>query len=236
MAVLSGYVVYFIVVYRRKQRNFEWERAAFRQALLKTQVEIKEQTLRDISRELHDNFGQIASLVKINLNLVLPGLSPEDSEKVAESLELVKQLINDIKSLSVSLNSENLDRFGLLKMMEKDMERYRKATGMEIIFSGPPELPGIENATEIFLYRMSQEIFNNIIRHADASVVEVKIEKVDNDLIFYVSDNGRGFEYSIDHGGSGLANLRNRSRMIGAELEIKSAPDRGTTITLELKL
>ncbi len=119
MTILSGGIVYFIVVYRRKQQVFEKEREAFKQALLKTEIEIKEQTLSHISRELHDNIGQIASLIKINLTLVLPNLSSNDREKVSQSLDLLKQLIKDIQSLSVSLKGENLKRFGLLKMIEK---------------------------------------------------------------------------------------------------------------------
>ena len=236
MIFLSGGIVYFIIVYRRKQQVFEKEREVFKQALLKTEIEIKEQTLSDISRELHDNIGQIASLIKINLNLVLPNLSSNDHEKVSDSLNLLKQLIKDIKSLSVSLKGENLKRFGLLKMIEKDVQHYQKSIGLDIRFSAPSELPEIRNAIEIFIYRMSQEIFNNIIKHAHASEVEVFINVIDHSFILRITDNGKGFLVSEDISGSGLINLKERCEIIGAKLEIESELNRGTQITIKLNL
>jgi two-component system, NarL family, sensor kinase len=233
MIILSGGIIYFVIIYRRKQQVFEQERQAFKLALHKTEIEIKEQTLSDISRELHDNIGQIASLIKINLNLVLPHLSLNDREKVSESLDLLKQLIKDIQSLSVSLKGENLKRFGLLKMIEKDVEQYQRSIGL-IHFSAPPELPELDYAIEIFLYRMSQEIFNNIIKHAQASEAEVFIEAVTNSLIFRITDNGKGFLVSEENNGSGLINLKERCEIIGAKLEIESEPGHGTQITIKL--
>lgn len=236
MTILSGGIVYFIVVYRRKQQVFEKEREAFKQALLKTEIEIKEQTLSHISRELHDNIGQIASLIKINLTLVLPNLSSNDREKVSQSLDLLKQLIKDIQSLSVSLKGENLKRFGLLKMIEKDVEHYQKSIGLNIRFSAPSTIPQMEHAIEIFLYRMSQEIFNNIIKHANASLTKVTIGSKDDIFILRIADDGRGFDISGEMNGSGLINLKERCEIIGAKLEIQSEPNLGTQITIQLNL
>ncbi len=236
MAILSGSVLYYIIIYRRRQRAFEQERESFKQALLKAEIEIKEQTLSDISRELHDNLGQVASLIKINLNLIQPNLAKEDSQKVSESLDLLKQLIKDIKSLSVSLKAENLERFGLLKMIEKDIERYEKTVGLNITFATPSELPQLEQATQIFLYRMSQEIFNNIIKHANATQVSVSIMLKSNSLLFSISDDGRGFNTYVNQIGSGLQNIKERCQIIGAELDINSKPEHGTSITIDLKI
>lgn len=235
MIILSGGIIYFVIAYRRKQQVFEQEREAFKQALHKTEIEIKEQTLSDISRELHDNIGQIASLIKINLNLVLPNITLNDREKVSESLELLKQLIKDIKSLSISLKGENLKRFGLLKMIEKDVEQYQKFIG-SIHFSAPTQLPEIDYAIEIFLYRMSQEIFNNIMKHAEASEVNVFIDVITNSFIFRITDNGKGFLVSEEVSGSGLINLKERCEIIGASLDIESEPGNGTQITIKLNL
>ena len=236
MIILSGGIVYFVVIYRKRQQLFENEREAFKQALLKTEIEIKEQTLSDISRELHDNIGQIASLIKINLNLVLPQLSSEEHEKVSESLLLLKQLIKDIQSVSVSLKGENLKRFGLLSMIKRDVERYEKATGLKINLAAPVELPEIDQAIEIFLYRMSQEIFNNIVKHACASEVDFSIDIKGNSFVLQISDNGKGFNVSENLSGSGLMNLKERCQMINADLEVESNINHGTKITIELNL
>ena len=236
MTVLSGGIVYFIIIYRKKQQVFEREREDFKLALRKTEIEIKEQTLSDISRELHDNIGQIASLIKINLNLVLPHLSSPNHEKVSESLDLLKQLIKDIKSVSISLKGENLKKFGLLKMVQNDVEQYQRTTGLTTRFSGPEKLPEMDPAIEIFLYRMSQEIFNNILKHANASEAAVLVNVTDTIFTLCISDNGKGFHFTTEQNGSGLTNLKERCDMIGAELAIESEPGKGTKITITLNL
>lgn len=236
MAMFTVFIIYFMIVYRRKQRAFEWERQAFRQALLATQVEIKEQTLSDISRELHDNFGQIASLVKINLNMVSPEISPEDRQKITDSLELLKMLINDIKSLSVSLKGENLTRFGLVGMIEKDIERYRRLAGLEINFVRPVSIPVLKSSVDIFLYRMFQEIFNNIFKHSYATQADVRIEYSPDLFRMSVHDNGKGFNSKESNTGSGLINLKERCQMIGAKLDIRSSVNEGTFVIIDMKL
>jgi two-component system NarL family sensor kinase len=215
MGLLAVFIIYFLLLYRKKQRDFEKEREAFNKALLQTEIEIREQTLTNISRELHDNIGQIASLIKINLNLLSSDLSEADKLKVADSKELSKQLIKDVRALSVSLKSENLQRFGLIKMLEKDIERYQAAGDLDIQFSYPTNFPNLTADVEVILYRMSQEIFNNILKHANASSVILSIKSVDSVTTFQFKDNGIGFSEETVEKGSGLLNLAERCKLIG---------------------
>jgi len=236
MALLTIFIIYFILIYRKKQRDFQGERENFKQALLETEIEIKEQTLSDISRELHDNLGQIASLIKINLNLTLPDLNSENKEKIEESIHLTKQLIQDIRSLAVSLNGKNLNRFGLFKMIKKDLERYEKIGGLKINLTATEDLPIFEKATAIFLYRMWQEIFNNILKHAQASKVEIEMVYKNNVFELCIADNGIGYNTAEQYIGSGIINLNERCRIIGATLSIKSEINQGTGICIKLIL
>jgi signal transduction histidine kinase len=122
-SMLILFIIYFIIIYRRKQVEFEYEKEKAKQLLLKTEIEIKEQTLSHISRELHDNLGQVASLIKINLGMIKP-VNDTQISQLSESKELIKQLTQDIKSLSTTLKGENLKRFGLYKMVLKDIDRF----------------------------------------------------------------------------------------------------------------
>lgn len=233
-AVLIIFIVLFVIFYQKRQQDFENEREAFKKALLETEIEIKEQTLTNISRELHDNIGQIASLIKINLNLLSSDLLEEDQAKVDDSIALTKGMIKDIKALSISLKSENLQRFGLLNMIEKDIERYKTIGGIDIQFEFI-EVPEINSETEIILYRMSQEIFNNILSHAQASRVSVNFSVVNKNIIFSFQDDGLGFETEKVELGSGLINLKERCKMIGAQLKIESITNEGTLIKIILE-
>ena len=108
--LLSIFIIYFIFLYRKRQKHFEQvqktKEAQYRQALLQSKMEIREQTLQHISRELHDNLGQIASLIKINLNVLPKNLSGDVDRKIEETKELSRQLILDIKGMSQSLNQQ----------------------------------------------------------------------------------------------------------------------------------
>lgn len=235
MALLASFIIYFMLLYRKKQEDFEWEREQYKKALLETEIEIKEQTLTNISRELHDNIGQIASLIKINLNLVNGELSEPDKAKVTDSIQLSKQLIKDVKALSVSLKSENLQRFGLINMISKDIKRYQSVGDLKIKFVSPEILPPLNSEVETILYRMSQEIFNNILKHANAISVIMSITIVDNSIIFKIIDDGIGFDFNTVEQGSGLSNINERCKMIGAQLKIESVPHKGTDIEINLE-
>ena len=233
MTVFLSFIIYFVLLYRKKQLEYEWEKEQAKQLLLKTQIEIKEQTMSNISRELHDNFGQIASLIKINLGMMK--VKDKDNEAVNESLDLVKQLILDIKSLSTTLKGENLKRFGLLNMIDKDMARISKLDSIHLSRTGIDSIPNLESEKEVFLYRISQEIFNNVLQHSGANQAILDVELSNKLITFKFSDNGKGFDTSTNKKGNGLINLYERCELINADLSIDSNVGEGTTIVIKIK-
>jgi len=239
LSVLLIFILYFIFLHYRTRQKFDWERQKFRQAVLQTEIEIREQTLTHISRELHDNLGHIASLIKINLNLVSKEVNAPDRSKIDESIDLLKHLIGDIKSLSVSLNSERLATVGLLEAMAGDITRVNKTGQIRIMMEVNCEMPTLSKETEIFLYRISQEILNNCLKHSGATEARVLIDCRDNILTLKFSDNGSGFDLEEKQRGakgSGLSNLEKRCKIIGAELTIATVINAGTTILITLPL
>jgi two-component system NarL family sensor kinase len=239
-SALVIFILYFIFLHHRTRQKFDWERQQFKQAVLQTEVEIREQTLIQMSRELHDNLGHIASLIKINLNLVSKQINEADKAKIDESIDLLKQLIGDIKSLSVSLNSERLANIGLLEAINNDVARINKTGHMSIQLIAHCEPPELSQETEIFLYRISQEILNNTLKHSEASESRIILECSNGKFSLNFTDNGKGFDAdalksdSSANKGSGLHNLSKRCKMIGAELNIASDKGAGTTILITL--
>ncbi|MGV6860569.1 MAG: sensor histidine kinase [Putridiphycobacter sp.] len=233
-SMLFIFIIYFILLYRKKQVKYEFEKEQAKQLLLKTQIEIKEQTLSDISRELHDNFGQVASLIKINLNMIDVENIQNSQGQINDSKELLKQLILDIKSLSTTLKGENLQRFGLINMIQKDIERLNKSSGLKFSLNGDTEIPELTSEQQIFLYRISQEIFNNVIQHANATEANLTIDRKNGKFLFIFADNGSGFDTQTNKEGNGLINMRERCKIINAKLEILSQKTKGTKITITL--
>ncbi|MFT5820092.1 MAG: signal transduction histidine kinase [Crocinitomix sp.] len=234
MGMIIVFVIYFIILYRKKQRNFQQERDAFKQALLRTEIEIKEQTLGNVSRELHDNLGQIAALIKMNLSRLNIEKEPDNELLMNDSVDLLKNLIADIKDLSVSLKGENLNRFGLIKMAEIDFHRYQNMGQFKIYFKHNFEAVDLALEKQIFVYRMIQEILNNILNHAQATEVHVQLHSNQNQTTLKIEDNGVGFDTKQQAKGSGLMNLEERCRLINAELNIKSEVGTGTSISIQI--
>src|ERR1700759_4212461 len=130
-AFITGYVVYFVILYRNKQfknkKEQEALQARFRQELLKTRIEMQDQTLSQVSREIHDNITQVLSFVKLNLATANTDDEQQRTEKIAESKDMVAQVITDLRDLSKSMSFEHISRQGLVKTVETEVARLNKS-------------------------------------------------------------------------------------------------------------
>lgn len=221
--------------YQRKLILLEYEQKA---VLLQSQLEIQEQTLQQVSRELHDNLGISASLVKIHLTT----LPLENAEllpvKVEETKDLVRQLITDIKALSVRLDGDRVGRVGLIKAIGTEIDRINKTGQFTASLTQDGSTPEIDPGKATILYRMVQEILNNAVKHSQAKNIKVNVQTSDKNLTLAISDDGCGFDWEAkrNSGGAGLFNLTNRANLIQAVLSFTSATGAGTTVTIELPI
>jgi len=235
VGILLVFIIYFVLLYRKKQEEYEWEKEQTKQLLLTTKIEIKEQTMSNISRELHDNIGQMATLVKMNLSL-FNYETEDDKRKIDEATDITDKLIIEIKELSTTIKGENLERFGLLNMIDKDIARMSRLDYIKILRTGEEYIPEMDHETEIYLYRMTQEIFNNVLQHSGSTEAILNITNKDKVLTLTFKDNGKGFDSNTYKQGSGLINLEERCKLIDAKFNIESQPNQGTIITISLKI
>lgn len=240
VVISLGLILLFLIFQNKRQRHIketELLKDQFRQTLLQSQLEIKEQTLQHISRELHDNLGQIASLIKINLNTLSLQDIIKAGEKIEDTKELTRRLITDIKSLSVSLGSDNLLRSGLAISIQSEVERLNKIGRFSATFQQEGAVGIIDNDKAVILYRMVQEILNNVIKHSDAKKLDVILTGEERLITLALSDNGVGFNIGEKmNSGAGLTNLQNRAGLIGAKFTMQSSPGNGTFVKIELPL
>jgi signal transduction histidine kinase len=238
--LITGFVIYFVVLYRNRQLKNRQERekqqSDFRQELLKTRIEMQDQTLSRVSREIHDNITQVLSFVKLNLALVNTPDEQQRAEKIAESRELVSQAISDLRDLSKSLSFEHITRQGLVKTIETEVARLNKSgiIRAEVIAEG--NIISLGEQRELVLFRIFQESINNALKHAGAKDFKIVLKYIPEMFILTLEDNGKGFSpAAIGQGeGSGLRNIENRAALIGAVATIKSAPGEGCVISINL--
>ena len=223
----------------RNRKEKERIQSQFAQTLLQTQLEIQEQTLQHIGYELHDNLGQVASLIKINLNTLNLNDTAKAAEKIETTKDLTRQLIADLKSLSVSLGADRIAKTGLAKALETEVERLNKTGQFTASLIQEGNIPAMDNDKAVILYRMAQEILNNMVKHSGATQITVLLNASENLFTLAFNDDGVGFdieEKMKSSGGAGLLNLHNRARLINAQLILQSTPGNGSSATIELPL
>ena len=234
--------IFYISYHKRKftdSREKQKLKTDFQQELLRTQLEIQEQTFQKISQEIHDNLGQMLSLAKLNLNTVdFEDLSTAKN-KVSCSKNLVSQVISDLRDLSKSLNPEIVTKIGLTEAISRELLMVAKTGQYEINLSQHGNHSHLDGQKELIIFRIFQEILNNIINHATAKTVNVTLDYQPEGFNLTVSDDGEGFDVSLIDmperiSGMGIHNMRTRAKMIGAEIEFLSSAGKGTVISVQL--
>jgi len=241
LLIVAAGIIVFVLIYQKKQFQYLSERkqlkADYEKEILESRLEIQEQTMKSISQEVHDNVGQVLSVAKLNLGMIR--LNDPDAmihEKINDVSELLQKAIQDLRDLSKSLHSDVIAERGLLKAIENEFAILKKTGAYIITLEIEGDYYHLPEQKELILFRMFQEIINNIIKHAKASAIDVQISFQPQQLMLYIHDNGVGFDIAgIDTGkGLGLRNIINRSQLIGAYHFIDSLPGKGTTIKIAL--
>lgn len=239
--IVLSFLFRFVLLYQKKSIHFSTEKqmmqSQFQQELLRTQLEIQEQTFKTISQEIHDNIGQMLSLAKLNLATVDLQKSPQASEKISNARDLVGRAIHDLRDLSKTLNTETIAATGLLNALEAELNLLQKTGTLQTAFqvSGTPVR--LDAQKELIIFRIVQEALHNVIKHAQATLVQVTATFGHEQLKLLIEDNGNGFENngSTSHG-SGLRNMQSRSKLIGAGLQVESVKGEGTRVLITLPL
>jgi two-component system NarL family sensor kinase len=242
--LLTIFIILFVLYHSSRQRMNKRAREKlqlqFQQEMLQTQLEIQEQTLKNISQEIHDNVGQVLSLAKLNLNTMDVSKTEQLQGKIDSTLNQVSKAINDLRDLSKSFNTDNITAIGLVRAIENELEMIKKTDFLKTEFENTGVSRKLEPQKELILFRIVQEALHNIIKHAGAKTVKVSAAYSDKELELQIMDDGKGFDLSPlnkegETGfGLGLRNMQNRAKLIGANFSISSNTSAGTTVKIVL--
>ncbi len=241
IAFLIFLIFIILVVYRYHKKNNQHLRQmleikqSYEQTLLKTQLETQEQTFNQISRELHDNVGQLLSSTKMFLSITERSMqNPPDSLITAN--ETLAQAIKELRSLSKSLDKEWLEQFNFIENLTTETNRINAADGLHIYCSHPVSL-SLKPELQIVLFRIVQEILHNAIKHAEAKNIHINITQNASGIHISISDDGKGFDIEnrgLD--GSGINNIKHRTQMLGGTVQWQSISGNGTGIIIALPI
>lgn len=236
VATLTAILLTSLYLIRSNRRLFaqiaalSGQRSDLAQKLISTQ----ESTLRYISRELHDEFGQILTAVGAMLGRAekyAPGDSPLRTE-LREVRDVTQKTLDNVRSLSQALHPVMLEEAGLETTIDWYIATMEKQTGVKIHYekSGAPYSP--EGSAGIHIYRVLQEALNNVVRHSGAREAWVRLRFSAADLALEVEDRGTGLVAREAPSGIGLVAMRERAELLGGTLEFLSPPEGGTLLRL----
>ncbi len=236
----------------RRLQQLEQDRAL---QVARAVVEGQEDERGRVARDLHDGVGGMLATVKLYLGSARSRLAPppaapaaatlpgsrrpppdEPTELLQEAIVHLDSSIGELRRVARNLLPEAVVAFGLAQALHDLCATVQQSSSLQVRL----QLHGLETrldpATEVSLYRITQELLTNAVRHAHASQVLVQLMRHADSLQLVVEDDGRGFEPAATAGGVGLRSLRARAAYLGAALDVQSAPDQGTTVSLELRL
>jgi len=214
------------------------------QAFSRKLIEEVEKESKRIASELHDSLGQNLLITKNEIQqcLISYPLPDECVKNLKEISTIVTDSIKEVRQISYNLHPHQLDRLGIMNAIESIISKISKST--ETYFS--KEIDKIDNLfpkeMEIHVYRIIQEALNNIIRHAEANNVSIKIKKSNHAVYIYIKDDGKGFDYNkcaaglSQSKGLGLAGIAERVKILEGELSFDSVLNKGTTIKIKIPI
>jgi signal transduction histidine kinase len=235
--LLILFIALTIYRYQEKQndyfKNLEEIKIAHNNAILQSQIEMQEQTFQNISREIHDNIGQKLTLAKLQLN-TLPYHSVEQAaSQVNDVVSIIGNAINDLSDISRSMSSEMVLQNGFIKGLEYELAQIKKSGDYHIIFNVSGNTVFLEANTELVLFRLTQEVLHNILKHARANTIEVNLHFEPEQLKLRINDNGRGFDVHANHGpGTGIQNMQKRVQILSGSCVVDSDGINGTHVTI----
>lgn len=239
IAVIFGlllFVIWFFIAFQNRKnkllvKQIEAEKR-YERELATSQLEIQEQTFKNIGWELHDNVGQLLSVLSIQLNMILLKAPRTIQKQLKDTSDVLGNTIQEVRNLSKTLNNEVVNKNGLIRSLEIEVERFNRLKYLKASFEVNGKITCISAAHEILIFRIYQEFLTNVMKHSKAKNLSVTLNFNANDLEIIAEDNGVGFDTSQKTESSGLQTIKGRATLLNAKYSLTSIIDNGTKLVL----
>lgn len=231
---------------KKKERKLKKYSEQLRKLSEKIERTREEERIR-IAREIHDELGQMLTVLKMDISMLSGQMKKRVSENIlkffngeAEKiLERINTIINSVQRITTDLRPEVLDDLGLIEALQWQAKEIEQRTKLDIRFKSELEhIEFLNDDESTTIFRVFQETLNNIVKHAQASKVEIELERKNNHLLLSVHDDGIGItEQQKENSSSfGIIGMRERTRFLGGDVYIEGEERKGTKVTLHIPL
>lgn len=243
IGILVGFIILLTLLYQKRKiqqkREVEQIKAEIEKEILTTRLEIQEDIQRLFSSEIHDNVGQSLLLVNVNFTILLKQLNadPNALSLIRESKDLLTQSMENLTSLSRSMNPDRIVEIGVFKAISEELLQLSNKKIFEVEINIPQlfqDAINLKPDLQLVIFRIYQEAVKNILKYAEATQIRFGIEESENQIIIYIIDNGKGFDMSnlSNFTGIGLRNMQKRLAIFDGNVIVHSVLNEGTSIQL----
>ncbi|MFD2369529.1 histidine kinase [Brevibacillus sp. GCM10020057] len=227
-----------VLVLRDMSAQQQAEKERYQNKLTNYVIQAQEEERKRIARELHDGVGQALYSILVGLNVVGQGqLSDPIRQHVNDLLQMTSKAMEEVKRMALELRPSALDDLGLLPALRSLMKRVEKSFDIQVELHVQGERRRYTAAIETALYRIIQEAMTNTAKYARASQLGIVFDDRDKEILVTIVDDGVGFEVEKTlHEGKGLGvfGMKERAQLLGGTVDIRSAPDEGTTVIVRI--
>lgn len=208
-----------------------------REKRLSAIIDGQEMERQRMSRELHDGLGQFLIAIKLKLENIIT-TQQNCTEPLIEVQEMFNTTIDEVRKISDNLMPSILKEFGLETGLRNLCKLMAQASNINIRFESLPLKKKLQERVSTYLYRISQEALNNMVKHAQATEASIELLELGNYIQLIIEDNGKGFDFGqhFKSPGNGIYNMRERVNVIGGSIEIKSRSGKGTIINIKIPI
>jgi PAS domain S-box-containing protein len=200
---------------------------------------VREEERTSMAREIHDELGQACTAIKMDLALIGRWLTKNQTRlqaKVGSAVELVDNMIVTLRRIASELRPRTLDDLGLSAALESQAQEFESRTRIRCSVTLPDEPLALDVDTSVAIFRIFQESLTNVARHARASRVEARLKAENDQIVFQVFDNGRGFdpEEAKARKSLGIVGMQERAFILKGDLKVEGVQGAGSTVTLTI--
>jgi len=234
--LVAAFVVAYMLYFNKRKAKLLEEKDSmtkdFQEQLFQSQIEVQEQTFQQIGKELHDNVGQLLSTSRMLLGLTERNL-PNPPDTLLTANATLGEAINELRSLSKSLDKEWLEQFSFIDNLQTEISRINAGDGVLAEFMTADALP-LASDEQIILFRIVQEAIQNAIKHGHPKNMLIQIKQEENNFCITISDDGTGFTTDKKAAGMGMTNMKHRTNLLGGNITWNSIAGQGTTVRIFL--
>lgn len=237
--MLVGFIITFLIIrHNSNLNNLNNEKNKLLSESRLRHIEENERMMNQISKELHDNIGQSASLIFASLNKIESySTDSQILSVVGNAKYLSNQLLQDAKNISHSLNQNYIKSRSLHSLLQQNLEHLKSFNNIQSEFIIEGEARNLFPETKLIVYRIAQEAFQNILKHSNATKILITLFYGEQIFRMRIQDNGIGLVKETLHNrdGIGLTNMRERAAVLEGELMIETSQNSGCSVTLTVR-